>query len=472
MVQHISVRVPWHDSGWQGNVCNDPSSNMACLKLKNIMENRDDSFECGICGQCMAEQEEKLPCIGEGGAFMSAQQLHKTTVHPYKQSNAKTHGHFLPTEIIYPPYSFPARPFAWLMRQNIEILSNTYGIDYHPEVEPVLEFKTNWIQEASNHRAVFDYFYSDIIPDQSLCIAYAKQVPFVEDNRRVIIGMGHVKRIVPAPEHKHTNAGKLRSMIWETMVCHSIREDHKDGFVIPYQQMMKYAENHPEFDMASITVFAPDDAFAEFSYATEHLSYDSVIDVILRCIKVFTIINECLDEDYSNVLTWLNEQLDIVWEDRGAFPGLGPMLSAFGIQLGIPMAREIKNSFDISPLAAVDDVVGRQQMRGRDGDGADFVQRQHRYPKLVAAPQHEHDAVPPPDTQLEQVGRRLVRHLFQVPEGEAFFLPLVIGPQQRQLVRRLPGPYIHNIIGEVEMLRHIDVEMTDKVLLGDKFRLL
>lgn len=348
MVQHISVRVPWHDSGWQGNVCNDPSSNMACLKLKNIMENRDDSFECGICGQCMAEQEEKLPCIGEGGAFMSAQQLHKTTVHPYKQSNAKTHGHFLPTEIIYPPYSFPARPFAWLMRQNIEILSNTYGIDYHPEVEPVLEFKTNWIQEASNHRAVFDYFYSDIIPDQSLCIAYAKQVPFVEDNRRVIIGMGHVKRIVPAPEHKHTNAGKLRSMIWETMVCHSIREDHKDGFVIPYQQMMKYAENHPEFDMASITVFAPDDAFAEFSYATEHLSYDSVIDVILRCIKVFTIINECLDEDYSNVLTWLNEQLDIVWEDRGAFPGLGPMLSAFGIQLGIPMAREIKNSFDIS----------------------------------------------------------------------------------------------------------------------------
>ena len=346
MAQHISIRVPWHDDGWKGTVCREPSANIACLKLKNINENRDDDYECSVCGQCMAEQEDKLPCIGEGGAFMSDLQLQKETVHPYKHNNPKTHGHFLPTNVIYPAYSFPARPFAWLMHPNIDELAPLYGIDYKPEREPVLDFDTSWVQEADNHKAIFDYFYQDVIPDHSLCIAYAKQVPFVEDNRRVIIGVGHVKRIVPAPEHKHSNGGTLRSMIWETMVCHSMREDHKDGFVIPYQKMMEYAETHPDFDMAAITVFAPSDAFSEFSYATEHISYDSVIDVLLNCIKAFTIINECLDEDYSNVLTWLNEQLALVWEDRGAFPGLGVMLSAFGIQLGIPMAREIKSLYD------------------------------------------------------------------------------------------------------------------------------
>lgn len=78
---------------------------------------------------------------------------------------------------------------------------------------------------------------------------------------------------------------------WETMVCHSIREDHKDGFVIPYQQMMEYAQTHPDFDMASITVFAPEDAFNEFSYATEHVSYDAVIDVLQSCIKACQMIN-------------------------------------------------------------------------------------------------------------------------------------------------------------------------------------
>ena len=345
MAQHLSIRVPWHDDGWKGSVCKEPSVNMACLKLKNIMESRDDTYESDICGQCMVEHEEKLPCISEGGAFMSDQQLHKQTVHPYKQNNPETHGHFLPTEVIYPPFSFPARPFAWLMHPNIDELAPSYGIDYKPEREPVLGFNSTWVQEADNHKAIFDYFYHDVIPDQSLCIAYAKQVPFVEDNRRVVVAIGHIKRLVPAIEHKHTNAGKLRSMIWETMVCHSIREDHKDGFVIPYQKMMEYAQNHPDFDIGSITVFAPADAFDEFSYATEHLSYDAVIDVLLSCIKAFTIINECLDEDYSNVLTWLNKQLALVWEDRGAFPGLGVMLSAFGIQLGIPMAREINESF-------------------------------------------------------------------------------------------------------------------------------
>ena len=346
MAQHISIRVPWHDDGWKGSVCAEPSANMSCLRLKNIHENRNDEIECDLCGMCMVEHEEDLPCIGEGGAFMSENELHKTTVHPYKKTNPATHGHFLDTEVIYPAYSFPARPFAWLMKNDIAILSETYGIDYHPEFEPILQFKTRWIQDARNQRAVFDYFYKDIVPNESLCIAYAKQVPFIEDSRRVIIGMGHVKRVIPAIEHRHTNAGSLRSMVWETMVSHSIRSNHKDGFVIPYKEMMEYANEHPDFDLSSITVFAPKDAFNEFSYATEHISHDAVIDVILSCIKAFTIINECLDEDYTNVLQWLNEQLSIVWEDRGAFPGLGAMLSAFGITLGIPMAREIKATLE------------------------------------------------------------------------------------------------------------------------------
>ena len=347
MAQHLSIRVPWHDSGWKGTVCCEPTTNMSCLRLKNIHENRDDDVECELCGQCLVGHEESIPCIGEGGAFMSEDALHKVTVHPYKKYNFETHKHFLETEVVYPAYSFPARPFAWLMREDIEKKAELYGIEYNPNREPRLDFKTSWVQDAENHRAIFKYFYQDVIPDQSLCIAYAKQVPFVEDNRRVIIGMGHVKRVVPAIEHKHTEAGKLRSMIWETMVCHSIRENHKDGFVIPYQEMMKYAETHPAFDLSTITVFAPADAFDEFSYATEHVSHDAVIDVILSCIKSFSIINECLDEDYTDVLSWLNEQFDAVWEDRGAFPGLGPMLTAFGITLGIPMARELKAGYQV-----------------------------------------------------------------------------------------------------------------------------
>ena len=108
MAQHISVRVPWHDNGWNGTVCEFPGENNACLRLKNIYENRNDAEEIDICGQCMEHLEEKLPCIGEGSAFMSEKDLVRTTIHPYKKSNPATHGHFLPTEIVYPAYSFPS----------------------------------------------------------------------------------------------------------------------------------------------------------------------------------------------------------------------------------------------------------------------------------------------------------------------------------------------------------------------------
>lgn len=342
MAQHISVRVPWHDNGWNGTICAYPGENNSCLRLKNIYENRNDVEEKEICGKCMEHLEEKIPCIGEGSAFMSDKELVKTTVHPYKKNNKKTHGHFLETEIVYPAYSFPARPFAWLMKSSIPFMTENYGIKIDQTREPLLEFETNWIQERDNQKAVFDYFYEDVIPDRSLVVAYAKQVPFVEDYRRVIVGMGHVKRVVDAVEHKHTDEKSLRSLTWETHVCHSIRPDHKDGFVIPYQQMMEYAEEHPEFDITDITVFAPDDAFAEFSYASEHVSHDAMIDVILSCIKAFEIINDCLDDDYSNVLGWLNERLAEVWEDRGAFPGLGSMFSAMEIPLGVIIAKQIR----------------------------------------------------------------------------------------------------------------------------------
>ncbi len=43
--KHISIRVPWHDSGWDGRVCANPRLNGACLKLKRIGQERNDIAE-------------------------------------------------------------------------------------------------------------------------------------------------------------------------------------------------------------------------------------------------------------------------------------------------------------------------------------------------------------------------------------------------------------------------------------------
>ena len=351
MAQHLSVRIPWKDNGYSGLVCNKPCYNNACLRLKNIAGNRNDELEDMLKGCPIKGHEADIPCLSEGGCFMSADTYVKMTVHPYKASNTQTHGHFLETELVYPPFSLPARPFGWTMLRkanddNIGNLVRKLGIDYDPSREPNLPFPTNWVQDAMNQRAIFKTFYEDVRIGSSLVIPYAKQVPFIDDAKRIVMGVGRITSITEPPEHKHTSAGNLRSILWETMLGHSIRDDRKDGFLLPYREMMEYAAEHPEFDMRSITVFAEDDYFDEFSYATEQLSYDAVISVLLQSIKALEIIKDCISGNWNECIIWAKQRLQEVWRDRGPFPGLGSMLTAIGFQCGELIAKEVKAHID------------------------------------------------------------------------------------------------------------------------------
>ena len=84
MPQHISIRVPWHDNGWNGTICKKPSENISCLKLKNIYEYKNDEEENKICKQCLKDHTD-IPCINEGAAFMADNEIIKISEHPYKQ---------------------------------------------------------------------------------------------------------------------------------------------------------------------------------------------------------------------------------------------------------------------------------------------------------------------------------------------------------------------------------------------------
>lgn len=351
MAQHISVRVPWKDNGYNGFVCNKPCYNNACLRLKNISSSRNDELEEILSGCSIKGHEAEIPCLSEGGCFMSPDSYTKTTIHPYKASNNSTHQHFRETKLVYPPFSFPARPFGWTMLHkgndnNIENLVRRFAIDYDSSREPNLPFPTNWVQDAENQRAIFKTFYEDVQIGSSLVIPYAKQVPFIDDAKRVVMGIGRITSLVEPPEHNHTDEGSLRSILWETMVGHSIRDDRKNGFLLPYREMMEYAAEHPEFDMRSVTVFAEDDYFDEFSYATERLSYDAVISVLLQTIRALEIIKECIPGNWHECIIWTKQCLQEVWKDRGPFPGLGAMLSSVGFKHGELIAKEIKSHVD------------------------------------------------------------------------------------------------------------------------------
>jgi exodeoxyribonuclease V alpha subunit len=50
MAKHLSIRLPWHDRGWDGHVCDRPTANVFCtgeygLKPHGIREGKNDVEE-------------------------------------------------------------------------------------------------------------------------------------------------------------------------------------------------------------------------------------------------------------------------------------------------------------------------------------------------------------------------------------------------------------------------------------------
>ena len=72
-LRHLSIRVPWHDAGWDGKICAAPHLNGACAKLKHIAENKKDEDEQLRAGESLKDlPPEQWPCcVDERAMFMA-----------------------------------------------------------------------------------------------------------------------------------------------------------------------------------------------------------------------------------------------------------------------------------------------------------------------------------------------------------------------------------------------------------------
>lgn len=113
MVKHLSVRIPWHDRGWDGCICNDPEKNTFCTSIFSVNANpiRQKRQELGEeweeenKGKAVSELEEAAPCAQTINIYSSEPAIH---IHKPRE--------FLGTQIpdikeTIPPYSFCTWPY-------------------------------------------------------------------------------------------------------------------------------------------------------------------------------------------------------------------------------------------------------------------------------------------------------------------------------------------------------------------------
>jgi len=343
-LRHVSVRVPWHDSGWAGTVCSAPHLNGACAKLKRIAGQKKDEAEQPLAGKSLETlPREQWPCcVEERATFMAPFETEHLKRHALADKNPEHYGHFVATPQRFPRYSAGLVPFKWLMSSNLGLYRDLYALDIDEDREPDLGYESGWTHEATNQKALLDAFAAHLRTDDSLCFFYAKHVPFVEGTARVIVGVGRLTHIGDLTEYRRKDADGMRGMVWERPVQHSIRTKGSDGFLLPYAEILRRAEQDASIDVERYTATAPAEHWDEFSYASELVTHDGAIGALLNVETALRRIEDELGIPTTEQRQWLNTELVRLWKVRGPFPGFGAVLSAFGLSRGIFVAHALQ----------------------------------------------------------------------------------------------------------------------------------
>ena len=355
-LRHLSVRVPWHDAGWDGTVCKFPRRNASCLALNRIGAAKDDALDEKYAGERLdnVPPRNAPPCFEERVNFLSPRAQQRMAHFAYSDTIAD-HSHFCDTPFRHPAYSAAATPFGWLLKERAcgkdwkkgridsQSLAERYGIEARPEYEPEEPGwlkERPWIQGDRNQKALLNAFFDALQPERSLVFVYAKRTPLSDDEQWIIIGVGRVtsKDGIEEWDYDPPNHKGLRSYLWERSVCHSIRPDGSDGVLLPYHDLLRRCDADETFDPTAFMAFVPTEYRQEFSYASEHVSSATAIAVLLAVKAALAGYAERFGGDWSNQLKWIDQRYGELVTLRGPYPGLGAVLCAMGADHGYQLA--------------------------------------------------------------------------------------------------------------------------------------
>lgn len=374
-IQHLTMRVAWHDDRWNGRVCKAPSKNPFCVALDRIREEKDDEAEEREAGKGFWELSPDLhpPCKAESGAFMNEQSWYRRLKHPY-QDNTKakdTHGHLRPVDVKIPPYSSIAVPFAWMLQSSQNKIEES--LPYQLPTRENAPFPTPWIFGRERQEAILNLFFEKLTPERSLVFFYTKEGhPINEEIRRLIVSVGVIEKIGELLRYNTVQDQGKPYPPWDRVISHSIRPDGCKGFLLPYHDYLEPTgdpiEDERRFELLNeIAVEADMSHIKDFSYASEVTSPDVALSTLVSLLTSVRKIKKhgISKGPWNEREEWINNQISSAWKDRGAFPGVGSVLEALGFRLGTSFFLDLlstgKVSTEDNPWIIIDAILKGQK---------------------------------------------------------------------------------------------------------------
>jgi hypothetical protein len=350
LTTHLSVRLCWHDSGWNGRICKDPEKNKFCNFLDYIRENRDDKFMEFETKEANKEKHlsefdcnsVKVPCRGEICVF-SKKGYDVGFEHPLKVKGIP--GYDLdPTLIEGAPFSFYPAPYRWMNVDNYNSIREKENLALRDLSNEDLYYpsgrKKNWIDDVRLQGPLLRCFWSKPEENKSFVVFYVNSTPAVEDTKRVVVGIGRLKKIFKQTFYGKSAERPGPNYVWQRRLTHNFP---KEGFRLPYQEYIEQG-----VDPKDISLVIPPEYENEFKYVIEHVTDGAMLFLCERLSKTVEQIQDDISKgrvklggNWKKHHAWLQRTIEELWENRGKYPGIGSVLRFLGFSRGVTYHSEV-----------------------------------------------------------------------------------------------------------------------------------
>ena len=314
---HISVRMAWHDSKWNGDICNEPEKNVYCVGPHSLLSPRlarekKLALENANAGKKLDSLGDYLPpCFWTTNAF-SDRTAAVTHIHPFPQLKHKKISEQLE------PYSV----FTWPFRHSFARSEGAQKRDglYRKD-----------LPERIRH------FRSGIRPNESIAFFYLNYSNPIsaEENQYALVGCAPISKVSEPTHFDFTQSELARirgnermknfpTMNWALQVSY----DKERTVVLPYQEYLRYIEENPEEEkkLEDAKVLITEDALVPyFKYVAEELDDDACIYLLYKLKKSISIMEEhgVPGVSVEREKEVVEDLLKKAWTKRSPHPGLG-----------------------------------------------------------------------------------------------------------------------------------------------------
>lgn len=313
MATHMSIRLAWHNDGWNGHICKSPCENTYCIGRNSypgdlIAGTRNIEFEASHAGEACVDYPCRTACGLSVNAFGKDPISVNVDIPSFWDKNSAE-----AIKLTLPPYTACTWCYEEMYNDSVSAEEGSY--------------------QKYNYQKRFECaqrYFSKFEPGKSLIFYYAGYSnPFSENEEKnyVVVGVSRVKEI--GQQYFYNNVSdKIKEkyaggFIWQRPVTSNYPDE---GFCIPY---WKYKEND---ELLSRIVLKPQNR-SPFKYGSREVDNDDAIEIVNQLICVVDALIEIGDdtENWAVRKAWLNSVLNELWTARGPYPGFPSVLESLSL---------------------------------------------------------------------------------------------------------------------------------------------